>query len=145
MRVELFGTTCTSPIFLCPTGGEKSFHMEGEVAVARAARRAARCNSLSTATSTRRRRDVNAALGRPVWVSARMPRARGRCASVCCRRVEAAGCSVGGAHRRQHDRAQQRNLRAPDRRTSVSAAHATRAVTAGSDRGAIGGFTTAST
>src|SRR5262249_27353493 len=38
MRVELFGGMYSSPIFLCPTGGEKSFHMEGEVAVARAAK-----------------------------------------------------------------------------------------------------------
>src|SRR5260370_18654674 len=36
MRVELFGTTYNSPIFLCPTGGEKSFFPEGELAVARA-------------------------------------------------------------------------------------------------------------
>src|SRR5881396_722618 len=26
MRTELFGTVCASPIYLCPTGGEKSFH-----------------------------------------------------------------------------------------------------------------------
>src|SRR6202050_5244303 len=30
MRVELFGTTYASPIFLCPTGGEKSFSTGGE-------------------------------------------------------------------------------------------------------------------
>ena len=36
MKVDLWGTTYDSPIFLCPTGGEKSFHMEGEVAVPRA-------------------------------------------------------------------------------------------------------------
>src|SRR6201984_1621510 len=38
MRVDLFGTLYASPIYLCPTGGEKSFHAEGELAVARAAR-----------------------------------------------------------------------------------------------------------
>src|ERR1700741_2761063 len=38
MRVDLFGTTYASPIFLCPTGGEKSFHPEGEIAVSRAAK-----------------------------------------------------------------------------------------------------------
>src|SRR4029077_11800093 len=37
-RVELWGTTYNSPIFLCPTGGEKSFFPEGEIAVARAAK-----------------------------------------------------------------------------------------------------------
>ena len=35
LRVQLFGTEYASPIFLCPTGGEKSFHPDGEVAVAR--------------------------------------------------------------------------------------------------------------
>ena len=49
MRVDLFGTTYASPIFLCPTGGEKSFHPDGELAVARAA---SRCGI----SSTRRRR-----------------------------------------------------------------------------------------
>src|SRR5690348_2527252 len=38
MRVELFGTTYDSPIFTCPTGGEKSFHPDGELGVARAAK-----------------------------------------------------------------------------------------------------------
>src|SRR5262249_1076556 len=38
MRVDLFGTSYASPIFLCPTGGEKSFHADGEIAVARAAK-----------------------------------------------------------------------------------------------------------
>src|SRR6476619_4806701 len=38
MRIDLFGTSYASPVFLCPTGGEKSFHEEGELAVARAAK-----------------------------------------------------------------------------------------------------------
>src|SRR5215510_7426479 len=37
-RVDLFGTTYNSPIFLCPTGGERSFFTDGELAVARAER-----------------------------------------------------------------------------------------------------------
>src|SRR5438552_6614260 len=37
-RVDLFGTAYASPIYLCPTGGEKSFHADGELAVARAAK-----------------------------------------------------------------------------------------------------------
>jgi hypothetical protein len=39
MRVDLFGTVYASPIFLCPTGGEKSFFADGELAVARATSR----------------------------------------------------------------------------------------------------------
>src|ERR1700688_921861 len=38
MRVELFGASYTSPIYLCPTGSEKSFNLGGEVAVAQAAK-----------------------------------------------------------------------------------------------------------
>ncbi len=38
MHVDLFGTTYNSPIFLCPTGGEKSFFADGELSVARAAK-----------------------------------------------------------------------------------------------------------
>src|SRR5262245_45447819 len=66
MRVDLFGTTYASPIFLCPTGSERSFHMDGELAVARAAKARNTMQVLSTATSTPIE-EVNAALGRPVW------------------------------------------------------------------------------
>ena len=36
MRTDLFGTVYNSPIFTCPTSGEKCLHSEGELAVARA-------------------------------------------------------------------------------------------------------------
>ena len=52
MRVDLFGTTYNSPIFLCPTGGEKSFFADGELSVARAAKARGTLQFLSTATST---------------------------------------------------------------------------------------------
>jgi isopentenyl diphosphate isomerase/L-lactate dehydrogenase-like FMN-dependent dehydrogenase len=92
MRVELFGTTYNSPIFLCPTGGEKSFHMEGEVAVARAAKARGTLQFLSTSTSTGVE-DVNAALGRPVWYQLYAPSTWAACEQLL-HRVEAAGCSV---------------------------------------------------
>src|SRR5437016_4661338 len=66
MRVDLFGTTYNSPIFLCPTGGERGFFMDGEVSVARAARARGTLQCLSTMTSTPIE-EVNKALGRPVW------------------------------------------------------------------------------
>src|SRR6476646_10504839 len=62
MRVDLFGTTYDSPIFTCPTGGEKSFHPDGELAVARAAKSHGTLQILSTSTSTGVE-DVNKALG----------------------------------------------------------------------------------
>jgi 4-hydroxymandelate oxidase len=91
-RVELFGTTYSSPIFLCPTGGEKSFHADGELAVARAAKARGALQILSTVTSTRVE-DVNAALGRPVWQQLYAPSSWDACAQLL-RRVEAAGCLV---------------------------------------------------
>jgi 4-hydroxymandelate oxidase len=92
MRVELFGTTYNSPIFLCPTGGEKSFHADGELAVARAARARGTLQFLSTATSTGVE-DVNKALGRPVWYQLYAPPAW-EANELILSRVEAAGCSV---------------------------------------------------
>src|SRR5437660_51339 len=52
MRTELFGETFSSPIFLCPTGGEKSIHPDGELGVARAAKTRATMQMLSTSSST---------------------------------------------------------------------------------------------
>jgi 4-hydroxymandelate oxidase len=92
MRVDLFGTTYASPIFLCPTGGEKSFHVEGEIAVARAARARNTLQVLSTAASTGIE-DVNKALGRPCWYQLYAPRAW-EANELLLKRVEAAGTSV---------------------------------------------------
>jgi 4-hydroxymandelate oxidase len=92
MRVELFGEGFTSPIFLCPTGGEKAVHSEGEVAVARAAKTHGMMQMLSTAASTGVE-DVNKALGRPTWYQLYAPSSWDACEAVL-RRVEAAGCPV---------------------------------------------------
>src|SRR5215470_13494210 len=92
MRVDLFGTTYASPIFLCPTGGEKSFHADGEIAVARAAKARGTLQILSTATSTPIE-DVNAALGRPVWYQLYAPSAWPACEQLL-RRVQASGSTV---------------------------------------------------
>ena len=37
MTIDLLGSTWATPIFLCPVGGHRMFHAEGELAVARAA------------------------------------------------------------------------------------------------------------
>ena len=92
MRVELFGTMYDSPIFLCPTGGEKSFNMGGEVAVAQAAKARGTLQFLSTATSTPVE-EVNKALGRPVWQQLYAPSTWEACEKIL-QRVQAAGCSV---------------------------------------------------
>ncbi|HZR26511.1 MAG TPA: alpha-hydroxy acid oxidase [Vicinamibacterales bacterium] len=92
MRVELFGTTYASPIFLCPTGGEKSIHADGELAVARAAKARNTLQILSTATSTSVE-DVNAARGQPVWYQLYAPPSWDANVALL-NRVKAAGCTV---------------------------------------------------
>jgi isopentenyl diphosphate isomerase/L-lactate dehydrogenase-like FMN-dependent dehydrogenase len=91
-RVELFGTVYNSPIFLCPTGGERSFHADGELAVARAAAARGTLQCLSTMTSTPIE-EVNKALGRPVWYQLYAPSKWAACEQLL-RRVEAAGSTV---------------------------------------------------
>jgi 4-hydroxymandelate oxidase len=92
MRVELFGTVYDSPIFTCPTGGQKSFHPQGELAVARADKARGTLQFLSTATSTPVE-EVNKALGRPAWYQLYAPTSWAVCEKIL-QRVEAAGCTV---------------------------------------------------
>ncbi len=92
MKVELFGTTWESPIFLCPVGGQKMFHPEGELAVARAAKAKNALQILSTQTSVSVE-EVAQARGTPPWYQLYMP-ARWDDAEKLVRRVEAAGCPV---------------------------------------------------
>jgi 4-hydroxymandelate oxidase len=92
MHVDLFGTVYNSPIFTCPTGGEKSFFPDGELAVARAAKAHGTLQVLSTMTSVAVE-DVNKALGRPVWQQLYAPSSWDACQQLL-QRVEAAGCSV---------------------------------------------------
>jgi isopentenyl diphosphate isomerase/L-lactate dehydrogenase-like FMN-dependent dehydrogenase len=92
MRVELFGSMYNSPIFLCPTGGERSFFQDGELSVARAAKARGTLQCLSTMTSTGIE-DVNKALGRPVWYQLYAPSKWAACEQLL-RRVEAAGSTV---------------------------------------------------
>jgi 4-hydroxymandelate oxidase len=92
MRRELFGTLYNSPIYTCPTGGERSFSPDGELAVARATQARGTMQVLSTATSTGVE-DVNAAHGRPVWYQLYAPNKWEACEQIV-KRVEAAGCPV---------------------------------------------------
>ena len=92
MRTELFGTTYDSPVFLCPTGGEKSFYVDGELAVARAAKNRGTLQALSSTTSTGVE-DVNKAHGSPVWYQLYAPSSFAVTEKLV-RRVEASGCPV---------------------------------------------------
>ena len=94
-KVQLFGATYDSPIFLCPTGGEGSFFpagVDGEVAVARAAAKRGTLQCLST-MATKPIEEVNKALGRPVWYQLYAPSKWDACEQML-RRVEAAGTTV---------------------------------------------------
>jgi len=50
--IELFGMKWDSPIFICPTGFNKAFHPDGEVAVSKAAAAGKHLQFLSSAAST---------------------------------------------------------------------------------------------
>jgi isopentenyl diphosphate isomerase/L-lactate dehydrogenase-like FMN-dependent dehydrogenase len=66
MSVNILGTKYDSPIVLAPVGGQRSFHEEGEVASARAAKTGNHLQILSTAASVGVE-DVSAARGAPIW------------------------------------------------------------------------------
>jgi 4-hydroxymandelate oxidase len=62
----ILGVKYDTPIILAPIGGQKAFHTEGEVAVARAARAGNHLQILSTVT-TSGVEEVTAARGAPIW------------------------------------------------------------------------------
>ena len=66
MSVEILGTKYPNPIIIAPTGGNKAFHPEGEVAVARAAKIGGHLEMLSTSATTSVE-DCTAARGAPIW------------------------------------------------------------------------------
>jgi isopentenyl diphosphate isomerase/L-lactate dehydrogenase-like FMN-dependent dehydrogenase len=66
MSVDILGVRYDSPIVLAPVGGQRSFHDEGEVASARAAKAGNHLQILSTATSLGVE-DVTAGRGAPLW------------------------------------------------------------------------------
>lgn len=66
MSVDILGVKYPTPIVLAPVGGQRSFHDEGEVASARAAKVGGHLQILSTATSLGIE-DVTAARGAPLW------------------------------------------------------------------------------
>jgi len=92
LKVNLFGKTYDTPIFICPTGGHKMFHPEGEVATARAAKSKNALQILSTVSSTSIE-DVTQARGEPVWYQLYVP-SKWENVETLVRRVEGTGCPV---------------------------------------------------
>jgi 4-hydroxymandelate oxidase len=90
LSVSLFGTKWPTPLFLCPVGGLRAYHPDGEIAVARAARSKKHLQLLSTVTSASIE-DVNAARGEPVWFQLYQRSDWGQTLQLV-KRAEAAGC-----------------------------------------------------
>ncbi len=108
MRTELFGERYASPIFTCPTGGERSFHTDGEVAVARATKARGTMQMLSTSTSIAVE-TVNNEHGQPVWYQLYAPPDWEVCAQLLTR-VRGVHRVSDCAHGRQYDRALRRDF-----------------------------------
>ena len=63
---EILGVTYESPIVIAPTGSNRAFHPDGELAVARAARTGNHLQILST-VATASVEEATAARGAPIW------------------------------------------------------------------------------
>ena len=92
MSVEIFGVKYPNPIFVCPTGGNKAYHPEGDVAVGRAAKTGGHLEMLSTSASTSVE-DVTAARGAPIWFQL-YASPKWEVAEALVKRAERAGCPV---------------------------------------------------
>jgi isopentenyl diphosphate isomerase/L-lactate dehydrogenase-like FMN-dependent dehydrogenase len=89
---EVLGTKWPTPIVLAPTGRQKAFHPDGEVAVARGARTRNHLQILSTVTSTGVE-DVVEARGAPIWYQL-YAEYDWETTRALVKRVEKAGCSA---------------------------------------------------
>ncbi len=89
---EVLGTKLSCPIALAPVGAQKAFHPDGELAVARAARRKDHVQILSTGTSIRIQ-EVAQARGAPIWFQLYTPR-HWPVTALQLREAEEVGCPV---------------------------------------------------
>jgi 4-hydroxymandelate oxidase len=92
MSTEILGVRYANPIIIAPVGGQKSFHADGEIAVARGARPGNHLMILSTAT-TSSVEDVTKARGAPVWYQLYATN-KWDVAKAFVTRAEKAGCPV---------------------------------------------------
>ena len=90
--IELMGTKWDTPIVIAPTGSQKAFHPEGELAVARAARAKGHLQILSTVTTTSVE-EVAEARGAPIWYQL-YPSSEWSITKRLLERAEGAGCPV---------------------------------------------------
>jgi 4-hydroxymandelate oxidase len=90
MKANILGVTYDSPIFICPIGGQKSFHADGEVGVAKAAKAGNHLQILSTVASNSVE-DVTVARGQPIWQQLYATN-KWEVAEAVVKRAENAGC-----------------------------------------------------
>ena len=91
-ETTLLGTAMETPILVMPTGSQRAFHPDGELATARAAASQKHLMMLST-VSTTSVEDVTAARGAPIWYQL-YPTSRWEITQKLLRRAEGAGCPV---------------------------------------------------
>ncbi len=91
-EATLLGTAMETPIVVMPTGSQRAFHPEGELATARAAKAQRHLMMLSTVTTTSVE-DVAAARGEPIWYQL-YPTSEWPITERLLRRAEGAGCPV---------------------------------------------------
>src|ERR1700704_6177099 len=92
ISTEIFGAKYDSPIVIAPTGSNRAFHPDAEVAVAKAAKLGNHLQILSTVANTSIE-DAIAARGAPVWFQLYTTQ-RWEIAQALAKRAEAAGAPV---------------------------------------------------
>jgi isopentenyl diphosphate isomerase/L-lactate dehydrogenase-like FMN-dependent dehydrogenase len=90
--IRLMGGTWNTPIILAPVSGQRAFHPDAEIAVARAARSKGHLQMLALLTSASIE-DVNTARGEPVWFQLYATTDWNVTRSMV-KRAESAGCPV---------------------------------------------------
>lgn len=91
-RIELFGATWDSPVVIAPTGGNRAYDPDGEIAVAKAAKAGNHLQILSTVASASVE-DATEARGKPIWFQL-YASPSWDVAKALVKRAENAGCPV---------------------------------------------------
>ncbi len=92
MSTEILGVRYDTPIIIAPVGGQKAFHPDGEIAVAKAAKAGNHLMILSTVT-TSPVEAVIAARGAPIWYQLYATNSW-EVAKAFVKRAEKAGCTA---------------------------------------------------
>jgi isopentenyl diphosphate isomerase/L-lactate dehydrogenase-like FMN-dependent dehydrogenase len=92
IRCAILGAPYDSPIVIAPTGSNRAFHPDGELAVAKAAKAGNHLQILSTVATTGIE-EAMAARGAPIWFQL-YPTERWPIGEALAKRAEKAGCPV---------------------------------------------------